>query len=195
MGLWYKGANHAADIVLIAGEGNERSIALIERKGEPFQGCYAFPGGFVDTNASPGDLFVLDVETPLQAAIREAEEEISVDLSSEAGVNIQPVGFYDELSRDPRNTKSDYVVSNAFLVQIPRELPLKAQDDAASAQWIPLSQVVEGQTPLAFDHAKILSDAMDILGIKAKFSESSVEENAEKHNVVKENHQGCSPSM
>lgn len=188
MALWYKGANHAADVVLIAGENEERSIALIERKGEPFKGCHAFPGGFVDTNATPGENFTLDVETPLQAAIREAEEEISVDLASAKGVSIQPIGIYADPGRDPRNTKTDHVVSNAFLVKIPKELPLQAQDDAASAQWIPLKDVVEGRITLAFDHAAILADALDILGLSIE-----IEQTKQKNDSPTRIHEGFSP--
>lgn len=195
MGLWYKGANHAADIVLIAGEGEHSSIALIERKGEPFKGSYAFPGGFVDTNATPGEPFELDLETPLQAAIREAEEEISVDLSSEKGVSIQPIGVYDDPSRDPRNTKTDYVVSNAFLVKIPKEIPLKAQDDAASAQWISLKKVMQGEITLAFDHANILTDALDLLGVKYTPKDSDLAKKKDHPKMVKEIHTNLSPSM
>lgn len=160
MALWYKGKNHAADIVLLAGKGSARSIALIERKEDPFKGHYAFPGGFVNTHAKSGDEFALDIETPLMAALRELREETSVDLSSIKGLSIQPIGVYDDPWRDPRNTVSAQVVSNAFLVQIPAEIPMTAQDDAEKAEWITLSKVLNAEIKLAFDHAEILSESL-----------------------------------
>lgn len=169
MALWYKGKNHAADIVLLAGEGSDRSIALIERKESPFKGSYAFPGGFVDTSAKPGEEFTLDVETPKDAALRELKEEATVDLSQVKNLNIQFIGLYSDIARDPRNTETSQVASHAFLVQIPKEVPLKAQDDAAKAEWVLLEDIVKGRKKLAFDHGKILNDGLKIALSKAIF--------------------------
>lgn len=192
MALWYKGANHAADIVLVSGTNEDASIALIQRKGEPFRGCFAFPGGFVDTNATPGAKFSLDIETPLQAAMREAQEEISVDLSSDQNIRIEPIGVYDDPARDPRNTTKDHVVSNAFLFIVPEELPLKAEDDAATAQWIPLKDVLESRVSLAFDHSQILNDAFEIMGIESRIETSKPKK---EYSVVHGNNHDPSPSM
>lgn len=165
MALWYKGKNHSADLVLIAGAGEQRSIALIERGGPPFKGCYALPGGFVDTSVNPGERYVLDIETPEQAALRELKEEASADLSLIEGLVVQHVGHYDDPNRDPRNTFDAQVVSDAYLVQIPEQIPLKAEDDAARAEWIPLAEILSGKKRLAFDHSKIVGDALIMAGI------------------------------
>ena len=38
-----------ADCVLISADENQRlSVLLIQRGGEPYKGCWAFPGGFME---------------------------------------------------------------------------------------------------------------------------------------------------
>ena len=36
------------DAVALRGMGSEREVLLIRRRNEPWKGCWAFPGGFVD---------------------------------------------------------------------------------------------------------------------------------------------------
>lgn len=162
MALWYLGENHTADNVLIADSPDGPKIALIERKGEPFKGCYAFPGGFVDTAAKRGETYKLDIETPDQAALRELAEEVSVQISPSTLLSFQEIGFYNDPGRDPRSTAEAWVATTAFLIHVPEPLPMVASDDAARAEWILLSDVLNGKVTLAFDHAQILSDAMPI---------------------------------
>ncbi|MBR4837718.1 MAG: NUDIX hydrolase [Bacteroidales bacterium] len=52
-----------ADCVVITKE-NEPQVLLIQRGNEPFKGCWAFPGGFMNMD-----------ETTEQCAVRELEEE------------------------------------------------------------------------------------------------------------------------
>lgn len=52
-----------ADCVVITRE-EELKVLLIQRRNEPFKGCWAFPGGFMDMD-----------ETTEQCAIRELKEE------------------------------------------------------------------------------------------------------------------------
>lgn len=160
MSLWYRGENHTADNVLIANSPEGLKIALIERKHEPFKGCHAFPGGFVDTNAEPGSTYALDVETPKQAALRELKEEVSVELDDALLLSMDEIGFYNDRNRDPRSSDDAWVASTAFLIHLERTVPLIAADDAACAQWELLSDVLSGDITLAFDHAKILNDAI-----------------------------------
>ena len=160
MALWYRGENHAADNVLVADTPEGKMIALIERKEKPFKGCYAFPGGFVDTHAKRGEEFRLDFESPYDAAIRELKEEVSVDLSPELVISVDEIGFYNDKSRDPRNDEDAWVASTAFLICLSEQVQLTASDDAASAEWKSLEDVVDGKIELAFDHRKILNDAV-----------------------------------
>ena len=57
------------DTVVLAGSGEHMSLLVIERGNPPYQGMFAFPGGFVDP-----------YEPPLSAAIRELREETGLCL-------------------------------------------------------------------------------------------------------------------
>lgn len=122
----------AADAVILFAGG----IVLIKRRNPPFAGCYALPGGFVEVG-----------ETVEAAAIREAREETGLDIDL-----VGLVGIYSKPDRDPR----DHVVSAAFLARGRGEL--LAGSDAKMAEVFDL----ESLPPLAFDHDKIISDAISI---------------------------------
>lgn len=124
-----------ADAVVLRWHGGYLQVLLIERGKDPFAGCWALPGGFVD----PG-------EAPEAAGRRELLEE--THLAVEPGI---PVGTYGEEGRDPRG----WVVSAAYLYLAPPDAFAKPGDDAAKIAWHPL-----GELPaLAFDHGVIIADA------------------------------------
>ena len=130
-----------ADCIVITKE-TEPKVLLIQRGNEPYKGCWAFPGGFMDMD-----------ETTEQCAIRELEEETGLVVS-----HVQQVGAYSKVDRDPRGR----TITVAYLALIDSPVPIKGQDDAASAQWFPLSTL----PPLAFDHAEIMRDAVKLLSEK-----------------------------
>ena len=115
----------------------DNQVLLIQRKNEPCQGQWAFPGGFMDID-----------ETAEAAAVRELQEETGITLSE---TDIFQVGAYTAVDRDPR----ERVITIAYLAEIDAPVPVKGSDDAARAQWFPLDAL----PPLAFDHAEILLDA------------------------------------
>ena len=127
-----------ADCIVITKE-TEPKVLLIQRGNEPYKGCWAFPGGFMDMD-----------ETTEQCAIRELEEETGLVVSQ-----VQQIGAYSKVDRDPRGR----TITVAYLALIDSPVPIKGQDDAASAQWFPLSTL----PPLAFDHAEIMRDAVERL--------------------------------
>jgi 8-oxo-dGTP diphosphatase len=110
-------------------------LLLIKRKSPPFQGCYALPGGFVEYG-----------ETVEEAARRELKEETGVTAKTQ-----HLVGIYSQSNRDPRG----HVVSVAFLMKVRSAKP-KADDDAAAAEFVADWRAKR----LAFDHAKIVADAV-----------------------------------
>jgi 8-oxo-dGTP diphosphatase len=117
---------------------DEGRLLLIKRKSPPFKGCYALPGGFVEVG-----------ETVEDAVRRELMEETGVTANSE-----RLVGIYSEPARDPRG----HVVSIAFLMKVRPATP-KAGDDAAAAAF-----VADWRSKhLAFDHAKIVADAVALM--------------------------------
>jgi 8-oxo-dGTP diphosphatase len=111
------------------------ALLLIERGHEPFKGCYALPGGFVDVG-----------ETVEQAALRELKEETGA-----SGRVVRLIGVYSEPSRDPRG----HNVSAALLVEWDGSA-VSGGDDAASAAFVSDWR----EKTLAFDHAQIVADAL-----------------------------------
>jgi 8-oxo-dGTP diphosphatase len=117
----------AADIIAEIGD----KVVLIERRNFPLG--WAIPGGFVDFG-----------ETVEEAAVREAREEISLEVELRA-----LLGVYSRPDRDPRG-QTITVVYVARASGMPR-----GADDAKNAI---LCDPQNPPTPLAFDHAEILAD-------------------------------------
>jgi 8-oxo-dGTP diphosphatase len=106
-------------------------VLLIRRGHEPFAGCWAMPGGFVDYGES------------CPAACRR-------EVLEETGLEVEIVRLLDVLSepgRDPR----EHVVSVVYECRVVGGR-LAAGDDAAAARWF---TELDG-VPLAFDHAEFL---------------------------------------
>ena len=127
-----------ADCVVITKE-NEPKVLLIQRGNEPYKGQWAFPGGFMNMD-----------ETTEQCAVRELEEETGLKVC-----NIQQIGAYSKVDRDPRGR----TVTVAYLAIIDKPEAVKGLDDAAKAQWFPLSALPK----LAFDHEEIIKDAKKLI--------------------------------
>lgn len=156
--LWFQGENHTADLVLMAQDENQQwNIALIVRDKPPFEGLHALPGGFVETHAKPGQPFILDEETPEQAARREFEEETMGILDPQHP--LIPLGVFRDLNRDPRNSESAWIASHAFLAIAPNKIDLKPADDAREACWVLLDDIFNKKVHMAFDHLPIIKKA------------------------------------
>ncbi|MFE9360326.1 NUDIX domain-containing protein [Streptomyces olivaceoviridis] len=124
---------YTADVVLFAAG----HVLLIERGWDPFEGCWALPGGHVDMG-----------ETSLAAAARELEEETGITVPAD---DLRQVGAFDAPGRDPRGR----YVSVAYTSTLPTPITPTAGDDATAARWWPLTALPD----LAFDHADILARA------------------------------------
>ena len=123
------------DCVIFGFDGSELQVLLIERGIEPFKGKWAFPGGFLNMDETAGE-----------GAMRELKEETGLE-----NAYIEQFNTYSEPGRDPR----DRVITIAHYALV-RIQEVKGGDDAAKAQWFPIDKVPQ----LAFDHDKILRDAM-----------------------------------
>jgi 8-oxo-dGTP diphosphatase len=119
------------DVVVPSEEGH---ILLIRRGTDPYEGYWALPGGFVEVG-----------ETLETAAAREAEEETGLEVEI-----IRLVGVYSDPDRDPRG----HNVSCAYLARVQSGEP-SAATDAAEVSFLDPSTV-----ELAFDHEKIIADAL-----------------------------------
>ena len=127
-----------ADCVVMTKEENPK-VLLIERGADPFKGCWAFPGGFMNMD-----------ETTEQCAIRELEEETGLVVTE-----LHQIGAYSKVDRDPRGR----TVTVAYLAIVDAPIAVTGQDDAAKAQWFP----IDALPPLAFDHEDIMRDAFDYI--------------------------------
>jgi 8-oxo-dGTP diphosphatase len=120
------------DIVVVTREARPR-VLLIRRKGEPFAGMWAIPGGFVDMD-----------ETLEESARRELAEETGVHAE-----RVEQLHAFGDPGRDPRGR----TVSVVYLTRVrSADVSPKAADDAAEVAWHPLTRL----PALAFDHAKIM---------------------------------------
>ena len=118
-----------ADCVVMTKE-TVPQVLLVERGADPYKGCWAFPGGFMNMD-----------ETTEQCAIRELEES-----------ELHQIGAYSKVDRDPRGR----TITVAYLAIIDTPVVVTGQDDAAKAEWWPLSDLPH----LAFDHYGIMQDAV-----------------------------------
>ena len=121
-----------ADCVVL----RNNEVLLIRRGNEPFRGCWALPGGFMEME-----------ETIEHCAVRELQEETGLQV---AEADLHLIGIYSTPGRDPRGR----TVTAAYLVRLVSGEP-KAGDDAAEVRWWPLVNLPS----LAFDHAEIITDA------------------------------------
>ena len=124
-----------ADCVIFGYDGTEIKTLLIQRVNEPYRGCWAFPGGFLEID-----------ETVEQCAVRELKEETGLDQG-----HVRQVKTYSTVDRDPR----ERIITVAFYV-IAKVREAKGGDDAAEACWFPINALPE----LAFDHKDIFNDAL-----------------------------------
>lgn len=130
------------DVVILSLVDGRLNVLLVERGEAPFQGMWAIPGGFK-----------LPIETLDEAAERELFEETGV----ESGALLTQFGAYGDPGRDPRMN----VVTVAYLAVVRDVGTIVAGTDAADAALVPVSNVLDGATELAFDHARIIGDALE----------------------------------
>lgn len=133
------------DCVVFALDEEELKVMLIQRDLPPFEGKWALPGGFVHLN-----------ETLEEAARRELEEETGLHK-----VFLEQLHTFGAVDRDPR----ERVVSVAYYALVKLSYHrVQAATDARDAAWFGVHDVPS----LAFDHADILSMALERLQSKLR---------------------------
>ncbi|WP_024818103.1 NUDIX hydrolase [Arthrobacter sp. 31Y] len=140
------------DVVALTVRDAQLSVLLITRLIEPFKGKPALPGGFV-----------LAGEDLLEAAGRELAEETGVE---QLPGHLEQLGSYGPKGRDPRGD----VLTVAHLLLAPDFPVLSAGSDAEHAAWYPVRDILDGKLELAFDHARILDDALERAKSKLEYS-------------------------
>lgn len=134
------------DCVVFGLDEGDLKVLLIRRKGEPFKGMWALPGGFVGMD-----------ETLEAAAARELREETGI-----GDFYLEQLYTFGDPGRDPRGR----VISVAYyaLVRLDRHRP-QAATDADEAAWFSVSN----PPALAFDHSVILATALERLKGKVRY--------------------------
>jgi 8-oxo-dGTP diphosphatase len=128
----YRNPAPTVDVIIeMKDKRGEPGIVLIKRNNPPFG--WALPGGFVDYG-----------ESCEAAAVREAREETSLEIK-----RLEQLHTYSDPGRDPRK----HTISTVFMARA--KGTLRAGDDAREAAVFSRAKM---PAPLAFDHARILSD-------------------------------------
>jgi 8-oxo-dGTP diphosphatase len=130
------------DMVILTMSQARLHVLLVRRGVAPFEGMWAIPGGFKRPT-----------ETLDEAAKRELAEETGVDSAS----LLTQFGAYGDPARDPRMN----VVTVAYLAVLRDLGAIVAGTDAAAAALVPAADVLGGKLELAFDHARIVRDAVE----------------------------------
>lgn len=118
-------------------------VLLIRRRHEPYKGCWAFPGGFIEPDE--------DLDCCVR---RELREETGL-----TGIRLEQLHAFGDPDRDPR----ERVITVVYYALVPADrLQPIAADDAAAVGWFGVDELPE----LAFDHRQILSMAQQRLAEK-----------------------------
>ena len=140
------------DVVILTIAEGALQVLLVRRGGEPYQGSWALPGGFK-----------LPDETLDEAAARELREETGVASAR----RLTQFGTYGDPERDPRMN----VVTVAYFAVIADVGELAAGTDAEDAKLWPVAEIADGRLELAFDHGRIVTDAVERAGTDLEVSD------------------------
>jgi 8-oxo-dGTP diphosphatase len=134
------------DAVVFGLDDEDLKVLLIRRDLPPFEGKWAFPGGFVRVGESLED-----------CVRRELQEETGI-----GQVFLEQLYTFGAVDRDPR----EQVVTVAYyaLVKL-SDHRIKAATDARDAAWFAVSEA----RGLAFDHDRILAVALERLKGKVRY--------------------------
>ena len=135
--VYIKRPHLTVDAVIIAENGK---LVFIRRKNPPYKGYWALTGGFVEYG-----------ETVEQAVIREVKEETGLHVEIK-----KIIGVYSDPERDPRG----HTITISFLTEKIGGY-LRADTDASEATCLTPEGALD--LDLAFDHHKILKDALRLL--------------------------------
>jgi len=119
-------------------------VLLIQRGKAPGRGLFAVPGGFIEPR-----------ETCWQSCLRELEEETHLKLlDATMRRSLRSVAVFDHPDRSQRGR----TITHAHHFDLgDRELPeVRADDDAASVQWLPIADLAAMEDRFFDDHFHML---------------------------------------
>ncbi len=139
------------DVVILTMSERTLQVLLVRRGEAPFEGMWAIPGGFKRP-----------AETLDEAARRELVEETGVEVATPA----TQFGAYGDPGRDPRMN----VVTVAYLAVVRDVGAVVGGTDASEAALMPVSAVLNEDLELAFDHLRIVLDAVERIRVELEVS-------------------------
>ena len=139
------------DVVVLTMSEGMLHVLLVCRGEAPYEGMWAIPGGFKRP-----------AETLDDAAKRELVEETGVDAAS----LLTQFGAYGDPGRDPRMN----VVTVGYLAVLRDLGAIAGGSDAAAAALLPVTDVLNGKVELAFDHLRIVRDAIERVRVDLELS-------------------------
>ena len=139
------------DVVILTMNEGVLHVLLVRRGQAPFEGMWAVPGGFKRPD-----------ETLDEAARRELAEETGGDVPS----LLTQFGAYGDPERDPRMN----VVTVAYLAVLRDVGAIIAGTDAADAALVAVADILEERIELAFDHLRIVRDAIERVRVELEVS-------------------------
>ncbi len=116
-------------------------LLLVNRKCDPYKGCWAMPGGFIEIDEELED-----------AVARELEEETGL-----AGIELEQMRTFGTVGRDPRGRQITVVFMG---IAGKGQKRVRAGDDAAEARWFDIERLPEN---MAFDHREVADFAISRL--------------------------------
>jgi 8-oxo-dGTP diphosphatase len=135
------------DVIIFTLRESDLHVLLVKRRYSPFEGMWAIPGGFVAMD-----------ESLEEAALRELEEETGV-----RNVYLEQLYTFGDVDRDPRGR----VITVAYFALVPAAaIDPRAGSDAVETRWWSVYDLPS----LAFDHANILSYALQRLRYKLEYT-------------------------
>ena len=137
------------DIVVLTVRHGQLGVLLVRRGGHPQRGRWALPGGFVNAD-----------ETLDEAARRELVEETGV-----SAAHVEQLGAYGDPGRGPAHAGD---IGGLPGVRA-RPRPPRAGSDAADARVWTVADIADGPE-LAFDHGRILTDAVERARAKLEYT-------------------------
>lgn len=141
------------DLALLTIRDGNLAVLLIQRGNHPHKDAWALPGGFVEPDEDLDD-----------AARRELHEETGLNV---VPWHVEQLRTYGAPDRDPRMR----VVSVAYLAFTPIGTNPAAGSDAAAARWWTVDDLHDSDGPvLAFDHARIVDDAIERCRAKLEYT-------------------------
>jgi len=145
------------DVVILTMSEGRLHVLLVRRGVAPYEGMWAIPGGF---------------KRPTETLNEAAKRELAAETGIDGATSLIQFGAYGDPGRDPRMN----VVTVAYLAVLREVTEIVAGTDAAAAALVPVSEALNGKINLAFDHARIIGDAvervrvdLDLTGIATAF--------------------------